>query len=68
MGEYRNQGIGTKVLNTLVKEVGAYYLTPDNADATRLYERLGEKLEEDSKEYNDFGFAVDMGFGVYQIG
>jgi len=62
---YQNQGYGTQVLKNLKEQIGSYYLTPDNADAKRLYDRLGCEIS--NADYDRFGFAIDNGFGVFEI-
>lgn len=42
---HRNHGYGTEVLKSLAQEHGGIYICPDNADAERLYKRLGEELD-----------------------
>lgn len=59
---FRNQGIGTAALGLLSHEFGSVTIAPDNEDARRLYERLGC----DVTDKND-NWAVDQGFGVYEI-
>lgn len=59
--EYRNQGIGTQVLNQLSEIYGGIVIAPDNADAQRLYERLG------SEWYGEEAGYIDQGYGVYEI-
>lgn len=63
--EHRNHGHGTNAISTLGKMYGTIYLTPDSEDSQRLYERLGDTISDN--DYNKFGFAIDMGFGVYEI-
>ncbi len=63
--QYRNRGYGTQALLKLKDITGGYYLSPDNADAQRLYDRIGDPISD--ADYNRFGFAVDNGFGVYII-
>lgn len=62
---HRNQGIGTKVLTDVLREELGYYTVvaaPDNADAQRLYERLGVA------GYNAYDLDyMDQGYGVYCI-
>lgn len=62
---YRNQGIGTKVLTDVLREEFHYLfvvVAPDNADAQRLYERLGVA------GYNAYDLDyMDQGYGVYCI-
>ncbi len=62
---HRGQGYGTKALHELAEVYGSYFLAPDNEGAQRLYERVAEPMKE--KDYNEFGFAIDQGFGVYEI-
>lgn len=56
---YQGRGFGTAALESFR---GAY-IVPDNADAARLYARLGSEVSPAS-EWS----ALDQGFGVYQIG
>jgi Acetyltransferases len=62
---YRNQGIGSKVLTCVLREEFHYLfvvVAPDNADAQRLYERLGVA------GYNAYGLDyMDQGYGIYSI-
>lgn len=57
--EYQNNGYGTKALKAIVDEYGDVVVAPDNADAQRLYERLGSEWNGDDAGY------IDQGFGVY---
>ena len=57
----RNHGYGTEVLTALSEMHGGIYLAPDNADAQRLYKRIGYEYNGDNAPY------VDQGFGVYAI-
>lgn len=59
--EYRNHGYGTAFLRELSDTYGFVYLAPDNADAQRLYERIGREYTGEDADY------VDQGFGVYEI-
>ena len=63
--EYRGKGYGTQVLHALRKVFGSYFLAPDNADAQRLYRRVADQLS--NADYVRFGFAIDLGFGVYEM-
>jgi ribosomal protein S18 acetylase RimI-like enzyme len=63
--EFRGQGIGTQALKELSRILGGITVAPDNEDAQRIYERLGDTISK--SEYDEFGFAVDQGFGVYEI-
>ena len=70
--EYRNQGIGSFVLQRAIPRELGYsdvIVAPDNSDARRLYERIGEPLE-DVQRYsstdNPFDY-LDQGYGVYVI-
>lgn len=56
--EYQNRGIGTTALQMFP---GAY-VVPDNADAARLYERIGSEVR-----VTDEFSSLDEGFGVYTI-
>lgn len=66
--DFRGQGIGTEVLTRVLKETCDYYYViaaPDNKDAQRLYERLGEEY---STSRFDYGCEYnDQGYGVYVI-
>lgn len=55
---YRNRGYGTAALYELSRIFGGIIVAPDNADAQRLYERIGSETSED---------MYDQGFGVYVI-
>ncbi len=57
---HRNHGFGTAFLMALSKLYGSVVLAPDNEDARRLYDRLGNDV---SKDY----WMVDQGYGVYEI-
>ena len=58
--EERNKGVGTQVLKMLAEEAwDGIYMAPTDKNNQRLYERLGEEME-DAPE-------VDQGFGVYII-
>lgn len=59
--EYQNKGYGTKVLYTLSNLYDGILVAPDNADAQRLYERIGTLC---NYEYADY---VDRGYRVYEI-
>lgn len=66
--QYRNRGIGTQVLTSVLYEECGYrtvVVAPDNEDAQRLYERIGD-------EYTYCGSGADLsyndqGYGVYVI-
>ena len=64
---YRGEGYGTAALEELSAAFGTYTISADNEDAARLYERLGFRLDERSKEYQETYHALDYGFGVYVI-
>lgn len=57
----RNRGLGTEFLRLLSERLGGIYLAPDNADAQRLYARIGQDYHGADAEY------VDQGYGVYKI-
>jgi ribosomal protein S18 acetylase RimI-like enzyme len=63
--EHRGRGYGTGALYALRDLYGTYYLAPDNASAQRLYERVGTQVS--SSVYDTFGYAIDQGFGVYEV-
>lgn len=57
---HRNHGYGTAFLLALRGVYGSLVIAPDNEDARRLYDRLGDDV---SRDY----WMVDQGFGVYEI-
>ena len=63
--DFRGQGIGTQILaEALYDELGyrTVVVAPDNADAQRLYERLGVA------GYSSYDLDyMDQGYGVYGI-
>ena len=67
--EYQNNGIGTEVLTHTLFDTFDYkcrtvIVAPDNADAQRLYSRIGNEVSGDmSRVFGDF----DQGYGVYEI-
>ena len=58
---YRNRGFGTAALRELSELYGGIVVAPDNADAQRLYERIGSAWTDDLADY------IDQGYGVYCI-
>lgn len=65
---YRGKGIGSTVLTECLKDEGYYnvVVAPDNEDAKRLYERLGEECSTIYGCDCDFSYN-DQGYGVYAI-
>lgn len=59
---FRNEGIGSTVIKTIAEAHDACYIVADNANAARLYDRLGCLVNEAS----DWNYLND-GFGVYRI-
>ena len=55
---FQGQGFGTQVLQNF----SGAYVVPDNADAARLYARIGSEVRA-----NDEFSYLDEGFGVYTI-
>ena len=55
---YRNQGHGTSALLELSRMYSGIIVAPDNADAKRLYDRIGTEIDDE---------MYDQGFGVYEI-
>lgn len=60
-GNHRNKGYGTAALQELSSMYGEIIVAPDNADAQRLYERLGYEYNGEDADY------IDQGYGVYSI-
>lgn len=58
---YRDKGVGTWTLRELAKHYDDIIIAADNADANRLYERLGFEYSGDSAAY------IDQGYGVWLI-
>jgi len=56
--EYRNHGLGTKIIKRIVNDLGVAAITPCNADNERLYARLGRKIDDR---------GLQGGTGVYSI-
>lgn len=44
--DYRNNGYGTQVLKWFANTQDCVYICPDNGDAERLYERLGDEISQ----------------------
>ena len=61
----RGHGFGTEMLQHVAREYDNAFLAPDNADAKRLYERIGCEMR--SGDYDKYGYAIDQGYGVYTI-
>lgn len=59
--QHRNNGYGTAAINKLSDIYGGIVLAPDNADARRLYERIGCEFSDDTTDY------IDQGYGVYRV-
>lgn len=57
---FQGQGYGTKFIKELSSEYGSIIAAPDNARCKRLMERLGDDVSDEQ-------WAVDQGFGVYEI-
>ena len=58
---YRGQGVGTWTLRELAKHYDDIIIAADNANANRLYERLGYEYTGESAGY------IDQGYGVWLI-
>lgn len=59
--EYRNQGIGTQIIQDLAEEYGFLYFAACDENSERLYRRIGEEFT-----YN-YPAEVDQGYGVYYL-
>lgn len=67
--EFRNKGIGTKVIYKVLQEEAEYgfvYLAPTDENNQRLYERLGTDIEESDVSWDEIE-DIDQGCGVYII-
>lgn len=67
--EFRNKGIGTKVIYKVLQEEAEYgfvYLAPTDENNQRLYERLGKDIEESDVSWDEIE-DIDQGCGVYII-
>lgn len=59
--KYRNNGCGTATIREISSMYYGAVLAPDNKDAQRLYQRIGEEFNEEPFCY------CDQGFGVYLV-
>ena len=57
--EYQNKGYGTQAITELKSIYSNIFTAPDNVDAQRLYNRLGNV----SYQHNE----VDQGYGEYTL-
>lgn len=57
----QGRGYGTEALHELSRMYGGIVVAPDNADAKKLYERLGSEWSGEDAPY------IDQGYGVYEI-
>lgn len=67
---FRGQGIGTAAIREIMKDFDGLYFAPDNADAARLYARMGEKIVGEDAEGDcplECLYYLDQGFGVYEV-
>jgi len=58
---FRGRGIGTEAIRMISDDHDRTYIVPDNADAQRLYERIGRETSD------DVWMSLDQGFGVYSV-
>lgn len=58
---FRGHGIGTETIRMISDDHDRTFIVPDNADAQRLYARLGRETS------NDVWGSLDQGFGVYEV-
>ena len=49
----------------MADKFGRVVFAPDNADSKRLQDRIADTLN--GRDYNEFGFAIDQGYGVYEL-
>lgn len=67
---FRGQGIGTAAIREILGDFDALYTAPDNADAARLYARIGEQVvgeDIDAAAPLECLYYLDQGYGVYSI-
>lgn len=57
----QNRGYGTAAIMSLADRVNGCYLAPDNANARRLYERLGREV------FTTPWACLDVGYGVFEV-
>ena len=57
----RGKGYGSETIRTISDDHDTTYIVPDNADAQRLYDRLGSETSDDVWQ------SLDQGFGVYRV-
>ena len=44
--DYRNRGLGSKLIKSIVQDLGPAHISPMNSENERLYARLGKKLKD----------------------
>lgn len=67
---FRGQGIGSAAIREILGDFDGLYCAPDNADAARLYARLGEKIvgeDVDGAAPLECLYYLDQGYGVYEV-
>ena len=63
--KYRNKGYGTDVLYKVLDRYGSFYTAPDNRDSKRFIDKVAHELL--PHLYQDWGYQIDQGFGVYMM-
>jgi GNAT superfamily N-acetyltransferase len=63
--EHQRKGYGTAAIKALAEKFGALVAAPDNEDARRLYERIGEDAYEVGSTKDEWMLYLDLGYGVY---
>ena len=57
----RGQGIGSAAIKEIAYDHDKTFIVPDNADAARLYARIG------SETSSEVWQSLDAGFGAYEV-
>lgn len=67
---FRGQGIGSAAIREIAEDFDSLFMAADNADAARLYDRLGEKVvgdDVDGAAPLECLYYLDQGFGVWEV-
>lgn len=67
---FRGQGIGSAAIHEIAADFDRLFTAADNADAARLYDRLGEKVvgeDVDEAAPLECLYYLDQGYGVWEV-